>query len=406
MNNVMLATFAALCGLMVADGAEVRVQGLGKTPSEDARTIQAAIDDCAAQGGGRVEVPVGVWTCGTIRLRSNVELHLPKETVLKASPDLSDYNGKDEYPENWGSRKEGWSARHFIIGNRVTGASITGEGTVDGNAGVFFEGEPYFTPFTKIVWAKGIRRKKNMDNPELHRPGQLIVFVKSRDIAVRGITVRQAPCWSLFFYGCDGVTVSDYKVRNGESDLNTDGVDIDCSSNVLVERADIRTGDDAIAIRAAPGHLGLEKPCENIRIRDCDLSAYAMGIRIGVGHGLIRGVDIENVRVHHAAWGVSFDCWYGAKDKAGVDIEDVSVRNSRFDGCYEAWRFRLGGERQDFGVRKIRFANCVSTAPKSGSVAYCGDKSLSDVRFENCTWSPAPDNPFWPVIRGRDLEVQ
>lgn len=403
----VLVSAAAAAWTVRADSAVrlMRVQGLGDVPRENARAIQSAIDGCAAKGGGRVELPAGTWVSGTIRLRSGVDLHLVKDAVLQASPDLSDYNSEEEYPENWACPGEGWSARHFIIGHRVQGASITGEGTVDGHADVFFEGEPFFTPHTKIVWANGIRRKKDM-RPEFLRPGQLIVFVKARDILVEGITVRQSPCWSLFFHGCDNVTVRDYKVRNGSSDLNTDGVDIDCCSNVLVERADIRTGDDAIAIRASMSRLGVEKPCENIRIRDCDLSAYAMGVRIGVGNGMIRGVDIENIRIHHAAWGVSFDCWYGAKGRAGVDIEDVCVRNSRFDGCYECWRFRLGGERQQFGVRRVRFEDCVFTSPLPGTVAYCGDKPLSEVVFRNCTWSPAMDNPFNSVVRGKDLEVQ
>lgn len=139
-----------------------RVTGLGSIPGENARAVQAALDDCARTGGGRVDVPPGVWTCGTIRLRSGVELHLPKGAVLRASPDLADYNGRDEYPENWACPSEGWSARHFIIGHRVEGASITGEGMVDGSADAFFEGEPFFTPHTKIVWANGIRRKKDM----------------------------------------------------------------------------------------------------------------------------------------------------------------------------------------------------------------------------------------------------
>lgn len=384
----------------------VRLTSPGAVPGENAGVIQLAIDDCAANGGGKVEIGAGLWVCGTIRMRSGVELYLMKDSVLQASPELSDYNGKDEYPENFGSVHEGWSARHFIIGNRVTKSSIKGEGVIDGNANAFFEGQPYFTSGTKIVWANGVRCRKNMESPELHRPGPLIVFVKSQDIAIDGITVRQSPCWSLLFHGCDNVSVRDYKVRNGSSDLNTDGIDIDCCSNVIVERADIRTGDDAIAIRGSPTRLGVDKACEDIRVHDCDLSAYAMGIRIGVGNGLIRNVDIKNVRVHHAAWGVSFDCWYGGKDNAGVDVENIYIRDCRFDGCYEGWRFRLGGDRQKFGVRKIRFENCTFTSPRLGTAAYCGNKSLSEVCFDKCVWSPDSNNPFNYLVQGKDAEVQ
>ena len=394
-----------LCQPFIAVAQFVTMPVQPASPQANAKALQAAIDACAEKGGGVVSVPAGVWTCGTIRLRSGIDLRLAKGAVLRASPDLADYNAPDEYPENWACSAEWWSARHFIIANRVVGTSITGEGAIDGNADAFFVGEPQFKSFTKIVWAKGVRAMKDL-RPEFHRPGQLVVFIKAKDVEIRGITVRNSPCWSLFFHGCDNVKVRDYTVRNGASDLNTDGVDIDCCSNVLVERADIRTGDDAIAIRASQKRLGVEKPCENIRIRDCDLSAYAMGVRIGVGNGLIRNVDVSDVRVHHAAWGVSFDCWYGNGKDAGVDVEDVTVRNSRFDGCYEGWRFRLGGSQQRFGVRRVLFDNCVFTSPLPGSVAYCGDKPLSGVRFEMCTWTPSQGNPFNGIVRNKDMEVQ
>ena len=44
--------------------------GDGKTLNTTA--IQAAIDDCARCGGGRVTVPDGAFITGSIELRSNV----------------------------------------------------------------------------------------------------------------------------------------------------------------------------------------------------------------------------------------------------------------------------------------------------------------------------------------------
>ena len=144
------------------------------------------------------------------------------------------------------------------------------------------------------AWWNGIRWAKDKKNL---RPGQLIVFVKCRDVAVRGITIRNSPCWSLWFWGCDGVKVSDYTVRNGENDGNSDGIDFDCSRNVVLERADIDTGDDAIAVRASArafspdgkGRLGLPAVTENVRIRDCRLRSTSSVIRIGVGGGDVQG---------------------------------------------------------------------------------------------------------------------
>ena len=68
-----------------------------QTPQTDA--IQAAIDSLIGQGG-RVVIPPGVWFCGTLWLRSGVELHLEAGAVLKGT------NCPEDYPF-WDSTVEG-----------------------------------------------------------------------------------------------------------------------------------------------------------------------------------------------------------------------------------------------------------------------------------------------------------
>ena len=50
-------------------------------PSVNAAAIETALHAAAANGGGTVVVPPGIWNTGTIRLRSHVELHLPIPTL-------------------------------------------------------------------------------------------------------------------------------------------------------------------------------------------------------------------------------------------------------------------------------------------------------------------------------------
>lgn len=54
--------------------------------------IQVAIDKCFLAGGGCVEITAGEFLTGGLRLRSNVELHLLKNAVLKGSRDPEDYS--------------------------------------------------------------------------------------------------------------------------------------------------------------------------------------------------------------------------------------------------------------------------------------------------------------------------
>ena len=52
----------------------------------DSKAINKAIDVCVADGGGKVEIPAGTFLCGSIRLKSNIELHLEAGAKILAAP--------------------------------------------------------------------------------------------------------------------------------------------------------------------------------------------------------------------------------------------------------------------------------------------------------------------------------
>ena len=371
--SVQVAAVVAKALAAISAWAEYDISRFGATtsasPADNAAAIQRAIDAAAKEGGGRVVVPAGTFTSGTIWLKRNVELHLAEGSVLKASGDVADYNAEDAYPENWGCPKtEQWRGLHFIIARDADGASITGPGTLHGNGDAFYDEKPkaYFSWMKpgSAAWWNGIRWSKDK---EKLRPGQMVAFIKCRNVAVRGITIRNSPCWSLWFWGCDGVAVSDYTVRNGENDGNSDGIDFDCSRNVVLERADIDAGDDAIAIRASArafspdgkGRLGLPAVTENVRIRDCRLRSTSSVIRIGVGEGVIRDVSFDNLTCDRGGTAVNISTRYGEAARSGTDIERIVMRNCHFTNCRRgAVVLSNGGDKLDFGIRDIRFEDC------------------------------------------------
>ena len=55
------------------------------------QAIQAAIDACAEQGGGRVSLQPGTYLTGSIYLKSGVHFHLPKGVTLLGSTNIQDY---------------------------------------------------------------------------------------------------------------------------------------------------------------------------------------------------------------------------------------------------------------------------------------------------------------------------
>ena len=56
--------------------------GVGDGHALNTSAFAAAIDTLSARGGGRVEVPEGVWYTGPIVLKDNIELHLAQNALI------------------------------------------------------------------------------------------------------------------------------------------------------------------------------------------------------------------------------------------------------------------------------------------------------------------------------------
>ena len=282
--------------------------------------IQAAIDDCAANGGGRVLIPTGTFKTGTIWLKSNVELHLEMGAKLLASDNLDDYNELDAYPQNYSYTPEEWVGKHLIIAHEIHNVAITGLGEINGNGNPFyldeiFPGGPYW-------WSTGRTVVKDKVN---FRPGQMICFIESNHIHIENITIRNATCWCCFFHGCEHIIIKGLKVFNPKERLNTDGIDLDCCRYVTVSDCLIDTGDDAIAIRCAEKRLKNPKPCEYITVTNCVFAVCASAIRISVGTGFIRHIRFSNITVHRAGTMIKLQTSYNGNGCA--KIEDVNFSN-------------------------------------------------------------------------------
>ena len=331
----------------------------GAIPGEgnlNTKAIQNAIDTCSANGGGTVNVPSGLFISGTLYLKSNVELHLEMAAELRASTNRADYNPLDVYPENWGADAEGWDGRHFIISHEVENVAITGLGTINGSADVFFDGEVY-DPGFHSAWSYGLHYQKGfrygMEKSDNPRPGQTVVFINSKNIRVIDVTIINSPAWCLFLHGCENVQVRGYKAFNEKAWANTDGLDIDICKNVTVSDCIIDTGDDAIAIRCNSKPLKDGKvACENITITNCVLASSSSVFRIGVGAGEIRNVTISNIVIPRG--GVAFTIATHFSDKCHGLLEDMNISNITADNVTTA--FSLSA-RKDCYVKNISFTN-------------------------------------------------
>ncbi len=121
----------ASAGHATARDYDVRDFGaVGDGVTLDTEAIQAAIDKCAAEGGGRVVLAGGrVYLSGGVVLRSNVTLLIDAGSVLRGSLD------KDDYPDITPKLPYLYTerfTRQLIYAERERNIGIAGQGTIDG----------------------------------------------------------------------------------------------------------------------------------------------------------------------------------------------------------------------------------------------------------------------------------
>lgn len=283
--------------------------------------IQSAIDTASRAGGGKIVFTPGLYRTGTVHLRSNVHLHLEMGAVWKGSDRLEDFEHVQS-PVLSRMDKQPWAA--FLSGIEVENVVIDGEGTIDGNGGA-----PVFQT------GKG-------DDPR--RPYGLF-FVASRNITVRGLTLRNSAFWMQRYLACKGVRLDDLNVHN-HANLNNDGIDIDSSEDVAITGCALDVSDDAICLKSESG-----LPCRNIVIANCRMATHASGFKMGTGSLTgFENITLSNCIFHPSRSKVivhtlGFREGISAIDLASVDgafLRCVTISNCVIEGFANLFNIRLG----------------------------------------------------------------
>lgn len=319
----------------------------GDGAANDTAALQAAIDACGKAGGGQVLVPPGTYRTGTIHLRDRVDLHLLAGATLLGSPDRADYNADDIYPENQAFSTEHVTGAHLVVAYGVTGAAITGAGTIDGNSTAFFGPLPEDKP------SDGYRFKR-ADFPVLDwRPGQMVWFCNCRDVAVRDLSLVNAPYWTLMFFGCENVRVRGLRITSPPETANGDGIDVDCCRDVTISDCLIATGDDCITLRGNQRRLGREQPCENVVVSNCVLRTPCNCVRVGVGDGTVRNCSLTNLVMAGARTGISVVSRYSERSPRGVRIENINFANLIMDVVLPCQIIHGSDPAPEAGIRNL-----------------------------------------------------
>jgi polygalacturonase len=284
---------------------------VGDGRRDNTRSIQAAIEDCSVKGGGMVVVPQGIFISGSLFFRPRTSLRVEKGAVLKATSDPAGFPAR---PMRVTGFVIPWRAA-FINADQVDDFELSGEGTIDGSGLGWWEAywtEAKRTPDDyKLTREGGEERPKGAarpaapQDPQLRVPRPTLVNIQdSRRILVRDVLLKDAGYWNLLVYRCDGAIVRQIRVRAPHEPVHaasSDGIDIDCSRNVLIEGCDIINGDDAICMKSGRTVNGVREatPTERVLIRNCrvgySLGMVTMGSETGGG---IRDIRVENMEAY------------------------------------------------------------------------------------------------------------
>ena len=258
---------AVFCGIApVAFSADYSILDYGAEAGKMVTSsIQAAVDKCSAEGGGRVVLPRGEWKSGTVELKDGVILYFEPGAVLKGSTEREDYT------------------KNFIRAVKASNIGVEGYGTVDGSGSAF--------------WKVNEKGYYEHDRPV---PGYMLYFEGCRNVSVKGGRLINAESWTLHLLGCHDVSVRDVIIRNPLHGPNNDGIDIQACKNVTISGCDIYTSDDAIVLKNRhPSYFHM--PCANVTVTNCIITTVCNALKIGTETiGSFRNITFSNCTVRQA----------------------------------------------------------------------------------------------------------
>lgn len=203
------------------------------------------------------------------------ELRLDNSTLL-ASANFSDWDVIAPLP-SYGRGRDFPGPRYtsLLHGYNLTDVRITSnysnsDGGVTGGGGcIDGQGE--------VWWQAVVNGSLNIT------PGHLVEFLWSSNIEIDHVTLVDSPFWNLHIWSSNFAHIHNVAVRAPLHSTNTDGIDPDSASDVLIEDVDIANGDDCIAIKSGWNQFGVEYgvPTQRVEVRRMRCSTQSACIAIG-----------------------------------------------------------------------------------------------------------------------------
>ena len=261
---------------------EIRLNLTSSEARDAHKIIQEAIDKTSSEGGGKIIIPAGEYICnGPIVLKNNIELNLEEGAKILFSPEPSCY--LPVVKTRWeGTELMNYSPMIYAYGQHDI--ALTGAGTIDGNSeSVFHSWKKLEKPDQQALRLMGAAGTpvENRIFGEGHYLRPCIIEVNYCErVLLENYTVMNSPFWINHINCSEHVQVRGLKVNSMFA--NNDGIDVESSKYVLIEKNIFRTGDDSVVVKSGRDYDGRKVglPSKYVVIRQNDMGGED-GIALG-----------------------------------------------------------------------------------------------------------------------------
>jgi len=272
----------------------------------DDQAFAKSFEDCAE--GGQIFVPTGTYLLSPFNMTSNTELYLDEGSTILASTDFSAYPIVEPLP-SYPDDNNGGRTGPFIGGNNITNVRIAGFGVIDGQGQAWWDASE--EDKAKFPYGRG----------------RMIEPMYCTNFSMVGVTVKNPAFWGIHPFACDELLFENVIFYAPVDSPNTDGLDPDSCSNVIIRNFTATSGDDAIAIKSGRDEYGraFNKPSYNILIEGGTMKR-SRGINIGSEmSGHVYNVHVKDVRFESSDYAVRIKTARGRGGKVRFFIH-VNVR--------------------------------------------------------------------------------
>jgi len=347
MNKVQVPEFPSTEVSLVEYG------GIGDGITLNTDAFKKAIGSLSEKGGGKLVIPKGIWFTGPIELKSNINLHLEKGSVILFSPDFNLYPLVNIIFEGLNTRR----CQSPVSGKNLVNVAITGEGSINGSgqawrplkkakvteskwkevtgSGGVFKEKDYWFPSAKSLKGQQMSEMNvpngNFTDKEWNeikdflRP-VMISFVECKNVMLQGVLFENSPSWNIHPLMCENVIIDHVFARNPEYAQNGDGLDVESCKNVLVINSLFDVGDDGICIKSGKDEEGRKRgrATENVIVDNCKVFQGHGGFVVGSEmSGSVRNISVSNCEFLGTDVGLRFKSNRG---RGGV-VENIYVKN-------------------------------------------------------------------------------